>query len=528
MSLESFHNNATPAPVESIDTEKLRDKEKIVAEIKNILTFRLNVADISNSEAIIDNLFNDLVTDVEDLTSHYALAHSDIVNKQDQEDKALEEIGLSNVPFVLDKIQDVRKILVDEIPAITKNKIEEIITPPDAGYEIKPGDGSGFDKERELIPRLKMLLFILLNDCHQGKENIHVTEGMVTKEMLRKEPYVAVDVPQLSRLIVVCDEEGNRTDIFDTSHEQYSIESTEGILALTKEEKSAYGKQYPGSHISVRYSDMWSDRVYQYITETLPINEVKEKQEIARPATFEIYKRADESGFYTDEEGRRWGSLSKLSEEIGGSEGLRKHKEFVKILQTLPMQKVLFVKRNIDAWDVEEVRKAVLNHPTLSAYLRKTDESGFYTDLDGKKWGSIMKINEVLFGDLGLRRRKSFLDLTQTLPKIKILDTSQTVDAYEIDTLKEALTKDPELSTYFRKTNEAGTYTDSQGKEWISLGKIFEMIGMRLYHNKDFVSFIRTLPSLKVLHGPHPVDAYDRDVVKEAILAHPTFKKYLN
>ncbi|MEI6297082.1 MAG: hypothetical protein WCO84_05595, partial [bacterium] len=70
--MEKF--NQKPKELSNIENGKNQSsKEAVVLEIKKILSFKIDANNISNSEVLLDGLFNSFIVDVEYLTSKYAL-----------------------------------------------------------------------------------------------------------------------------------------------------------------------------------------------------------------------------------------------------------------------------------------------------------------------------------------------------------------------------------------------------------------------------------------------------------------------
>lgn len=529
MNPESWQAAFEPAPEGTPSKENKRTKEEITEDIRRVLSFRLGMSDIDNVESVLSGLFDSLVEDVEELSALYSNTHEDVTDKQMQEDSALTEVGFGGVPAVLDRIQDVKRMIISDIPEMVKDKVSAVITPPDAGVEIHAGDGSGFDKERTLIPRLKMLLFILLNDCHQEKDSIHITEGSVTEEMVRQEPYVAVEIPELQRLVLVCDEEGNRTDVFDTSNPAYMAEGKAGILLLTKEEKNKFGEMYPGVHQTLKYSDTWPDRIYGVLTEDL-LQSAEMPKKVERPASFEVLPQADSSGFYVDPAGDRWGSPKSIAKEITSSHGLAMDARFKNLIGTLQGQKILSHNKNRSDqfYKIEEVRSAMETHLELSAYFRRADEKGFWTDTSGVRWGTASVILREIIGTTELVDNDNFKEILKNIQSQKILSTPHISDAYDIEKVKDAMKSHPELSLYFRVADADGFWKDESGARWGSVWAIVQDLGAGgLNREGDFKKILGGLIGKKIKSGTRTPIAYNIDEVKSAMKGDPKLGAYL-
>ena len=108
-------------------------------------------------------------------------------------------------------------------------KIDSTILPPDESEVVVTGNGSGFEK-KEIIPRSFYLIEVLTN----LKQKYSIIEGVNTGNMMREQSYKIFLLPDLQKLVLVNDEEGNATfiihDVEDTASEWVDYSS------LTKEE----------------------------------------------------------------------------------------------------------------------------------------------------------------------------------------------------------------------------------------------------------------------------------------------------
>jgi hypothetical protein len=512
-------------PNTQIENPNLLAKQKAIKIIQQILNTTVDIDTIDDTEKYIANIFNVFVTQVDELVRIYKEENGETLNQNEDirniEDAALEKAGFKNVSNTIDKILEIKEIISVSIPNLVKTYTDNIITPPDTDKEIITGSGEGFDVKKDLIPRLKTLLFILLVDCNLKEDQIKVTVGSVDKNMIRKEPYVMVEIDGLNRLVFVCDENGNRTDVFDMTQNMCQKEGAQGLALLTKEEKNEFGRMYPGSHASIIFSPNWSDRVYNSLINPLD-QKLKKEKPVKRPKTFESLPRADQNGFYVDLQGNRWGSAEMISREI--SIGLKNNKNFQVLLLTLNSIKILSGSVTVSAYNIEEVREAMHNHPELCAYFRRADKTGFYTDNEGINWGSVSVITKEIIP--GLSYNKEFKKLLSNLNKIKMLFGAQTVDAYQREEVREAMHNHPELCAYFRIADESGFYTDEKGKRWGSIAAIAKEISTGLITNKDFPIILLSLETIKILSGSVTADAYNIEEVREAMHNHPELSAY--
>jgi hypothetical protein len=142
------------------------------------------------------------------------------------------------------KVLDTLTSKVDETKEIKDyvDKIgvdNDIYVPPQV-LSPKIESGKGEFTEAEVVPKLETILF-LLKEMHgidlQDSEQIVVTRGTVDKNMMRNEPYYSIQIPELNRTILVCNEKGNITYILDS--EMMSESMPDLNLEITDLDKGA-------------------------------------------------------------------------------------------------------------------------------------------------------------------------------------------------------------------------------------------------------------------------------------------------
>ena len=111
---------------------------------------------------------------------------------------------------------------------ITLIQLPTIIVPPDTGKtNIKNGTGEGID-EKKLFDRTKYTIEVL----QMLNIDVSVCEfknGIIEDNMMRKTSYVLIKIPQLNKMVLVCDEEGNRTFVV------YTLENEAKFINMLKD-----------------------------------------------------------------------------------------------------------------------------------------------------------------------------------------------------------------------------------------------------------------------------------------------------
>ncbi len=182
--------------------------------------------------------------------------------------KGLEDIALGyhdaeGVSDVLDRFIEVSD-RVDRLAKVVEQipVRKAVFIPPDAPQRVVER-GSGDFKVPETQPRVQSILFCLetyfgLNA--EDPEQVRLDRGTNTLEMMRKESYISIEVHDLNRTVLVCDESGNRTFVFDTTSLKEQDISIEGLLGMTKDELKETIASKPGIGLHFKYSDDYLER----------------------------------------------------------------------------------------------------------------------------------------------------------------------------------------------------------------------------------------------------------------------------
>lgn len=205
----------------------------------------------SQIEAILDKPItpNTINTYAGEALEDLIAVASSVTGNYIAENDPLELIGkeLENTAFAHHELTDITAILnhvgakVVEIEAIdvlirTAEVAPYTIVPPADSPGITAGSGEGI-AAKELIPRLKTVLFILSNeygvDIHDSGQ-LHLVKGTLTDNMMRKTSYYTLNVSALDRTIHICDEEGNVSYVFDAKQLAAQRLSTSDISVMDK------------------------------------------------------------------------------------------------------------------------------------------------------------------------------------------------------------------------------------------------------------------------------------------------------
>lgn len=259
----TFNNSETS--VESV-------RVKFRSRLKTIFYSELTVENIENFASVA---LEDLLTLNEEILKEYRenmelnpLAN---VSTREQEDDAYKKLELPNIQEILeeilkvgDKIKKLKKELEDNL--VQTNKV---ITPTES-RPLPVGDGG---IERIFLPRLLTLAYILSNDFGLSMDSFRIIKGIVTPDMFRQEPYYRVDVPDLERVVYVCDEHSNATYVFDSEKIVENNLDIERIDTDNKTQKKELMEKYPGIGVRIVQSPNWRRNMSSVLNGSLPVVE---------------------------------------------------------------------------------------------------------------------------------------------------------------------------------------------------------------------------------------------------------------
>ena len=218
---------------------------------------------LENTDTYVDDALGAVINLVEDVVAEYdaqpgaewqQLGES---NGKEHEDAALKHFGLEDVEGILRNLEDKASqfAVIGQVIA-QANEASDVFVPPDSTPVLQAtGSGTGMEK-KDRQPKLENLLFVLMNDFGidpDDPEAVSIVRGSVNTNMMREEPYYQVTVPGIDKVILVCQEYGNATFVFNGEwvREQVSAnrpsenEPKRPLTDYTKEELSKLIKDNP-------------------------------------------------------------------------------------------------------------------------------------------------------------------------------------------------------------------------------------------------------------------------------------------
>lgn len=271
-------------------------KEKFSNKLRDILYRKLTV---ENIETFADESLDNVIDLTSNIYEYYKNSgklefHSEL-EIRDQEDDAYNQLGLPKISEILSRIEE-KKNEIDKIKdKIKKEYIDTVITPPQKNENgIFPGDGKSFEKKK-LLPRLLTLMYILENDLEIELESVKITEGHVHDNMIRKTPYIRVEIDNLKRVVYICDEEGNASYVFDTEKLREKKITTKELDIDDKVDKNSLIYHYPGIGVRIIQTKNWRERVRASLEDEI-IAEGDDKNPLGEVEEFENEKVESEFG----------------------------------------------------------------------------------------------------------------------------------------------------------------------------------------------------------------------------------------
>src|SRR3989344_4353737 len=258
-------------PHKSLESLKLTFKQKLDVILGKQLT-------VENIETFANEALSETVKLTDDVLNEYRenpnLYPNQIpLDKQVQENEAFAILGLPNISEILQSIIDVKSRIDALGKYINESNIvtNKVVTPPqhDSPLSIKNGTGTGIE-QKKLIPRLITLLYILESDFDIQKEQVKITEGKVIPEMLRKTPYVRVEVEDLERTVYICDEEGNASYVFDAEKLKGAGITTENLDLEDKGNMNELIAKHPGIGARIIQTKYWRVNIAELLENQIP------------------------------------------------------------------------------------------------------------------------------------------------------------------------------------------------------------------------------------------------------------------
>jgi hypothetical protein len=216
-----------------------------------------------NIDAYAEGALTDLVGVIDDATGYYRnTVDAALPNTAFGERIAFQRFGLDGdeVASTLNRIDGIIQEVagLDDIISSVKVRTHRIILPPAEPSTLESTGESPRLTPRQTSPRLKTLMFILSNRYDVDIANqaeCMVTDGPPPSAEIRSESYNTVVVPSLNRTVLVCDESGNATYIFDTARLEAAGIDQEKLEGMNKAQLRQYLEATPRGGYRLLYDD---------------------------------------------------------------------------------------------------------------------------------------------------------------------------------------------------------------------------------------------------------------------------------
>lgn len=250
-----------------------------------------------------DLVLHDLVNTVTDVRDDYlARPTLGFEHPIEIETAASSYFNLPNIDMVLDRLAD-KALEIRLLDSVIDHaeRLDIVIVPPDLSQGIRPGKGGGFEP-KQLIPRLKTALFVLANEFEldiENKDQLEIISGVVTDKMVRDESYYLVDVPSLQRKLLICDEEGNVSYVFDSAQLKQEGIMKEQLLGLSKLILNDFLQAHPTAGQRIIYNKNFVSNLLQAINEprTTVLGSDIPKSTTERSVTFHVSAEPAPEGY---------------------------------------------------------------------------------------------------------------------------------------------------------------------------------------------------------------------------------------
>ncbi len=251
--MDTYHDGGKNNELDALKTEFAA---RLTAAVNEPLT-------LENTDTYVDDALGEVINLVDDVVAEYDAQPGAEwqqlggANGKEHEDAALKHFGLEDVEGILRNLDDKASqfAVIDGVIA-QANESSDVFVPPDSTpVPQATGSGTGMEKKGKQ-PKLKNLLVMLKSEFDidpDDSEAVSIIWGSVDPNMMREEPYCQVTVPELDKVILVCDEYGNVTFVFNgewvrgqvSANHPSENEPERPLTDYTKEELSKLIKDNP-------------------------------------------------------------------------------------------------------------------------------------------------------------------------------------------------------------------------------------------------------------------------------------------
>ena len=260
------------------------------SEIDDILSKKVTATNINT---FADDALIELIDTVNRVVGYYDNNPTlNAVSQKETEVSAFSYSGLDPVfiESALDRISEVVEKVQQLEVLINKrtDSIDQVIVPPDI-KDVDLEAGNGDSNKGFALDKLKLLLLLLQEQCGvviSDPKQLIITKGINPPSMFRKLSYQLINIPSLHRDVLICNEYGNTTFIFDSSKYEDEGISGQNLIFMSKEELKKL-QEIDGVGTILNYSDTFAERLVSALENPLSYNASEPKQtrsvDILRP-----------------------------------------------------------------------------------------------------------------------------------------------------------------------------------------------------------------------------------------------------
>ncbi len=249
-----------------------REEEVFQTQLASIVDRPLDPRSI---DTYADDILNDLIAFSSEVRDRYAAidgrAYSSL---KDVEDAAFAHFDLEDMDELLDFVQRKADAIHSLDAVIGKaTEVNKVITPPETESSLSQGY-EPFEP-KEIIPKLKTTLFVLLNNFEidvADPDQLRLTRGVLDQRMMRRQSYYMLEVLKIDRIALVCDEGDNVTFVFDTARLKELGISASDLADLPKPDLEDIIKNEPNSGKRFIYSKNYAGRMLDALQDPTTAN----------------------------------------------------------------------------------------------------------------------------------------------------------------------------------------------------------------------------------------------------------------
>ena len=501
--------------------KKIEEKNDFQNRLNSIVGQNITVENIN---IFADSTLDKLISFIQEVIERYKSEYpGDDSTGKELEDKAFSVYNLSDLNSYLIRVQE----KVDQLQRIDEifrgiKYISEVITPPDeSDHNIEKGDNPS--EEKVLIPRLKLLLYILDNDFKLGTKDTRLTRGIVTNNMVRSESYITAEIKTLKRVVQVCDEQSNASYVFDMDIMEQAKISVDNLNRAGKDEKNKIIKKYDGIGIRLIQKIQWRDEMTELLSFPIEKKERKEKNKyiITEDTTLKLedLPQVVTSEFnqwrgFLESDGVHWGTIYRISKHMGVSYEIinnyfKNHPELVsKKARDL-------VGREVTVYPVEQITDDLKSFLSLPKVATEGEWRGFFEN-DNVRWGTIGAISNYLKS--GYYMLSSYIKDHPELESKKVKDRhGREMTAYSLEQIATEL-KDRLSYPKVQTEGEWDGFFESDNMHWGPIESISKKLELSVTKLRKYLENHPEIQLKKILdRSNHETKAYSLEQARDSL-----------